>query len=90
MKRTFKNVIIAYEKSEYVISTFLRLLRKRCDGMEYITTKEAAELWGYSEDTIRKWCRKGMLTLVCKPEKKNGRWQIPANVQCPKVIKKDK
>ena len=56
--------------------------------MEYITTKEAAELWGYSEDTIRKWCRKGMLTVVCKPEKKNGRWQIPANIQCPKVIKK--
>lgn len=57
--------------------------------MEYITTKEAAEQWGYSEATIRKWCKEGKLTTICKAEKKNGRWQIPANVQCPKPIKKE-
>ena len=55
--------------------------------MEYITVKEAAARWGYSEDTIRKWCQKGLLSVVCVAEKKSGRWQIPAVAQCPKPIK---
>ena len=55
--------------------------------MEYITVKEAAARWGYSEETIRKWCQKGLLSVACKAEKKSGRWQIPANIQCPKPIK---
>ena len=55
--------------------------------MEYITVKEASARWGYSEETIRKWCQKGLFSVVCKAEKKNGRWQIPAVAQCPKPIK---
>lgn len=55
--------------------------------MEYITVKEAATRWGYSETTIRKWCQEGLLSVVCKAEKKSGRWQIPAAAQCPKPIK---
>lgn len=55
--------------------------------MEYMTTKEAAALWGYKEATIRKWCKEGKLIVICKAEKKSGRWQIPSNVQCPKPIK---
>jgi len=57
--------------------------------MEYITTKEAAARWGYAESTIREWCKKGLLSVVCKATKKSGRWQIPANVECPKSIKRN-
>ena len=55
--------------------------------MEYITVKEASARWGYSEDTIRKWCKEGLFSVVCKAEKKSGRWQIPASAKCPKSIK---
>lgn len=55
--------------------------------MEYITVKEASEQWGYGEGTIRKWCKNGLISVACKAEKKNGRWQIPANAECPRPIK---
>lgn len=58
--------------------------------MEYMTPKEAADKWGYTEATIRKWCKMGMLSVVCRPEKVDGRWKIPANAECPKPIKKEK
>lgn len=57
--------------------------------MDYISVKEAAEKWGYGEGTIRKWCKEGALSVTCKAEKKGGRWQIPANAECPKSIKKE-
>lgn len=56
--------------------------------MEYMTTQEAADLWGYSENTIRKWCREGVLLVEVKAEKIRGRWIIPAKAQCPKPIRK--
>ena len=58
--------------------------------MEYMGTKEASEKWGYTADTIRKWCREGKIYLVIKAEKSkfNGQWQIPVNADCPKSIKK--
>lgn len=56
--------------------------------MEYITVKDAAEKWGYSESTIRKWCKAGLLSIMCKAEKKDGHWKIPASAECPKPIKK--
>ena len=56
--------------------------------MEYMTTKEAADLWGYPVTEIRKWCKEGLLYSMVKAEKKSGRWQIPLNAQCPKPIKK--
>ena len=66
----------------------ISLSQKKGDGrMEYITVKEAAARWGYSETTIRKWCQDGLLSVVCKAKKKSGRWQIPAAAQCPKPIK---
>ena len=55
--------------------------------MEYISTKEAAEKWGYTQDTISRWCREGKIYLVVKPEKKGGQWRIPANAECPRKIK---
>lgn len=58
--------------------------------MEYMTIKQAAERWGYSEETIRKWCKSNQLLAVVKAEKVRGRWRIPANVECPRQIKAKK
>ena len=55
--------------------------------MSYMSVKEAAKLWGYSEATIRDWCRRGIIKVTKVAEKKNGHWQIPADAQCPKKIK---
>ncbi len=56
--------------------------------MTYMSVKETAEKWGYSEDTICKWCKQGLIKATVGAEKKSGRWQIPENAQCPKKIKK--
>ena len=58
--------------------------------LTYMSVKEAAEKWGYSEDTIRKWCKQGLIKVTVGAEKKSGRWQIPENAQCPKRIKKNR
>lgn len=55
--------------------------------MEYITAKEAAEKWGYTEATIRNWCTSGKIFVLCTPVKKGGHWQIPKDAECPKPIK---
>ena len=55
--------------------------------MQYLSVKEAAKKWGYSEETIRKWCREGLITATIRAEKKSGRWQIPSDAQCPKLKK---
>ena len=54
------------------------------DHVHYMSVKEVAEKWGYSEATIRKWCREGVIKITIGAEKKNGRWQIPADAKCPK------
>ena len=56
--------------------------------MQYLTVKEVAEKWGYSEATIRKWCREGLIIITIGAEKKSGRWQIPADAKCPKTEKR--
>ena len=55
--------------------------------MQYLTVAEAAEKWGYGKDTIRKWCREGLIKITVSAEKKSGRWQIPVDAQCPKKVK---
>lgn len=55
--------------------------------MEYITVKEASKKWGYSEATIRKWCKDGLLSISYAPVKKNGRWKIPKAAECPKSVR---
>lgn len=55
--------------------------------MEYVTVKDLAKKWGYSEGTIRKWCRAGMLKTTIGAERVSGHWQIPSTVECPKKIK---
>ncbi len=49
--------------------------------------KEAAEKWGYSPQTIRKWCAEGLIDNVTQ-DKKGSSWHIPKNAKCPKKIKK--
>lgn len=56
--------------------------------MDYMTVKDAAVKWGYSEATIRKWCKNESIFFVCKPKKINGHWQIPAQAECPRMVKK--
>ena len=58
--------------------------------MNYLTVKEVAEKWGYSEATICKWCREGVISVTIKAKKENGRWQIPSDAECPKMIKKSR
>lgn len=50
-------------------------------------TRKAQELWGYSQETIRKWCEQGII-LGATQDKKGSPWHIPANAVCPKPIKK--
>lgn len=56
--------------------------------MKYLSVHEVAEKWGYSDSTIRKWCNDDLIKATFCAEKKNGRWQIPENAECPKQIKK--
>lgn len=50
-------------------------------------TKQAAEKWGYNEETIRKWCRNGLIPNATQ-DKPGSPWHIPLNTKCPKKIKK--
>ena len=56
--------------------------------MEYMTVKEASELWGYSESTIRTWCKNGQIVLTIHAEKVANRWRIPRTAPCPKQVRK--
>lgn len=49
-------------------------------------TKKASELWGYSQETIRKWCKSGLIEGVTQ-DKKGSSWHIPIDAKCPKPIK---
>ena len=55
--------------------------------MEYMTVKEASKLWGYSESTIREWCRNDRIILIFRAKKVNNRWYIPRDAICPKITK---
>ena len=53
---------------------------------EAMGTKEASELWGYSQATISEWCRNGMIEGADQ-DRKGSPWHIPKNAQCPRPIK---
>lgn len=57
--------------------------------MSDMGTRAAAELWGYSQATIRKWCEEGMIEGATQ-DKKGSPWHIPIDAMCPKVIKKQR
>jgi len=51
-------------------------------------TKEASERWGYSQRTICKWYRDGIIPNATQDDK-GSPWHIPKDSKCPKSIKKD-
>lgn len=51
-------------------------------------TKEAAELWGYTQSTISKWCREGMI-IGAEQDAHGSPWHIPKDAECPKTIKRE-
>ena len=48
-------------------------------------TREASEKWGYSPETIRKWCKDGLLDA--NQDKPGSPLHIPKDAICPKPIK---
>lgn len=81
-------MIRLHKPHRHFTAYMIYILSEEGDRLVYISVREASEKWGYSETTIQKWCREGILSVVCKAEKVGGRWQIPANAECPKPIKK--
>lgn len=49
-------------------------------------TKEASEKWGYTPDTIRKWCAQGLIPNATQ-DKKGSPWHIPKDAVCPRKVK---
>ena len=53
---------------------------------EVMGTKEASKIWGYSQETIRKWCSEGRIAGADQ-DAKGSPWHIPKEARCPKPIK---
>ena len=51
-------------------------------------TKEASKLWGYTQQTISKWCRAGIVEGA-EQDGKGCPWHIPKDTECPKQLKKE-
>ena len=49
----------------------------------YMTPKEAAELWNVTPGTVCRWCREGKIVAVPKKNKSDGRWRIPYGAERP-------
>ncbi len=52
-----------------------------------IGTYEASQLWGYPQDTIRRWCREGKIKDA-EHDFSGSTWHIPKDAKCPRPIKK--
>ena len=55
---------------------------------ETIGTKEASKRWGYTQDTIRKWCQTGLIPGA-DHDGPGSPWHIPKDAECPKQLKTD-
>jgi len=52
----------------------------------YMGVTDASKKWGYTPETIRKWCREGIIKDV--EQDASGRpWRIPSDAICPRKIK---
>ena len=51
----------------------------------YMGTKEAAERWGVSQDTVRRWCRERKFADEIKLDRDapGSPWRIPTNAKPP-------
>lgn len=63
-------------------------MQKGVKILEYMGTKEAAEKWGYTQATISKWCRQGMIDSA-EQDSKGSPWRIPISTKCPKKPRKN-
>ena len=52
-------------------------------------TKEAQEIWGYSQQVIRTWCQEGRIPGASQ-DAKGSPLHIPKDAKCPRPIKKKK
>lgn len=50
-------------------------------------TKEAAEKWGCTQETVSRWCREGKISNV-NQDKKGSPWHIPKDAEPPANFKK--
>ena len=46
-------------------------------------TLEASRKWGYTQATIRKWCKVGLIKNASR-DKEGSPWHIPKDAICPK------
>lgn len=46
-------------------------------------TKEAAQKWGVSQQTVQKWCREGLIQPAPTQDKKGSPWHIEQNATHP-------
>ncbi len=49
-------------------------------------TKEASEIWGWSQSSISKWCRDGLVKGATQ-DSPGSPWHIPKDAKCPKELR---
>ena len=57
--------------------------------MSDMGTLEASKRWGYTQQTVRKWCAEKKIQGATQ-DKKGSPWHIPQDAQCPKPNKNAK
>lgn len=52
--------------------------------MNYISVKQASDKWSVSPDTVRTWCKQGLITGAIREERSyNPGWLIPNTSERP-------
>lgn len=46
-------------------------------------TKEASEKWGFTQATIRSWCKNGLVEGATQ-DAPGSPWHIPTDAKCPR------
>ncbi len=68
----------------------IRFKEVRCviltDPAHYMSTKEAAALWGYPQNTVSRWCKTGKIPGA-EQVAPFSPWVIPRGTPCPKPKK---
>lgn len=52
-------------------------------------TREAAQRWGVSQQTVQNWCRNGQINGATQ-DRKGSPWHIPQNAVAPNEKSKEK
>ena len=85
-------IIILYKNNN--IKQLVILLTRSVSDMngdiimsDSIGTREASKKWGYTQATVQKWCREGLI-LGADQDGKGCPWRIPKKAKCPFKVKK--